>query len=907
MFKNFTIVVLLLAFLCGFAQAQSSENQTILYGDLYKVAVNSHSDASLLIESGADAVVKLNDGYLVLTSPRALQVIEQSGLKYELVASGISSEQIALDNRQDELNLQKYNLLFQEDQLRVFRVEPGIHEDQVGAQLVRPKNLPLDIKFTAPLQIADKSKRAIEDLQTLINLVEQDSLQLYTERLQAFTHRLAGTDSNYASRDWISSKFAEFGYDSIVIDSFQAYVSGSYKDCQNVVAFKVGSVLPDHHVIVGAHFDGVSGSPAADDNGSGTAAVLEMARVLKDYGTDLTFVFILFDSEEQGLNGSYHYAENANNAGDSIVYMFNMDMIAHYENSDQAKLYHGTDLTYTDLFADLADSLLGITSHYQGNLAGSDHYPFTQYGYRATFLHEYVFSNVYHSYQDSTTYMNFEYMTDMTQAGLATVYYVSQSYALPQVAFSYIDPLPEQLVPDQTTEFQVEVTSVNGGTPVPGSGSLHYSINNGPYTEIAMTIISGNVYEAQLPALACGQRVSYYLSAEEVENGVFYDVDLDNPHNAMSATQMYDEIADNFQTDQGWTTENIGASSGFWQRGVPVNDPGWDYAPASDADGSGQCYLTENVYGNSDIDAGAVRLTSPSFDMSLPGTISYDYYLHLTNTDGGVDKLLVEISDNDGLSGWTQIAVHDTHGGRDWRSYQITELDVIAAGLTPSSNMKIRFTANDADPQSVVEAGIDNFRVTQALCEQQENITGVVVYMDTVTMALHEDSVLSFLEYEEGQNSGALDIWFHAEGGLLQPNPQYYNYSLTIGDDQVATVTDLGDYSLQIDGISAGQTTLTIELNWLDELIYTSPAFDVTINLPYVPGDANGNGDVDVSDAVYIINNIFAGGPAPDPFEAGDCNCDGLVNVSDAVWIVNFVFTGGNAPADLDDDGQPDC
>jgi hypothetical protein len=75
----------------------------------------------------------------------------------------------------------------------------------------------------------------------------------------------------------------------------------------------------------------------------------------------------------------------------------------------------------------------------------------------------------------------------------------------------------------------------------------------------------------------------------------------------------------------------------------------------------------------------------------------------------------------------------------------------------------------------------------------------------------------------------------------------------------------------------------------------------------YTRGDANGDGIVNVSDAVAIINYVFVGGDPPDPIEAGDCNCDDVVNVSDAVWIINYVFVGGNTPCDIDGDGIPDC
>jgi hypothetical protein len=64
----------------------------------------------------------------------------------------------------------------------------------------------------------------------------------------------------------------------------------------------------------------------------------------------------------------------------------------------------------------------------------------------------------------------------------------------------------------------------------------------------------------------------------------------------------------------------------------------------------------------------------------------------------------------------------------------------------------------------------------------------------------------------------------------------------------------------------------------------------------YTCGDANTDGQVNVGDAVFLINYIFKGGSAPDPLEAGDANCDGQVNVGDAVYLVNYIFRGGPEP-----------
>lgn len=64
----------------------------------------------------------------------------------------------------------------------------------------------------------------------------------------------------------------------------------------------------------------------------------------------------------------------------------------------------------------------------------------------------------------------------------------------------------------------------------------------------------------------------------------------------------------------------------------------------------------------------------------------------------------------------------------------------------------------------------------------------------------------------------------------------------------------------------------------------------------YVCGDANGDGMVNVGDAVFIINYVFKGGAAPERLEAADANADGECNVADAVYLINHIFKGGNPP-----------
>jgi hypothetical protein len=275
---------------------------------------------------------------------------------------------------------------------------------------------------------------------------------------------------------------------------------------------------------------------------------------------------------------------------------------------------------------------------------------------------------------------------------------------------------PESVPPATPTPISVQI--VDGGEVyVPGTGLLHYRYDGGNWQTTPLTLINGNLYEAMLSAAACTDTPEFYFSAQGDQGTVVYHPKgAPNQWHATEVGTLTMVMDDDFETNTGWTAINLGATSGDWERGVPVNDPSWDYDPASDYDGSGQCYLTENQFGNTDVDNGAVRLDSPLMDFSAGGvTISYAYYLRLTNSDGS-DRLLVQISSNGASGPFVEIARHDTDGGLSWRLHTITEADLQAAGVSLTANMQMRFTANDGGTQSIVEAGLDAFKVSSFSC-----------------------------------------------------------------------------------------------------------------------------------------------------------------------------------------------
>lgn len=400
--------------------------------NLYTVMIGSAQEAQVLSASGIRAIAVITGGYLVISEESMATGLADAGLTITLVAQDISRDQIAMDGRLDRKNVDRYPLLYEDGNLRLFRVSAEkTLTPEVAGELIPVQNRQITITYRRALTLNPQMSMADIDLDSLIVKISQDSLTSYVARLAAFGTRVTGTDSCHAARDWIAAKFASFGYDSLYIDSFFGLFAG-----QNVVAVKVGSLYPDRQIVIGGHYDGVTNSPAADDNGSGVAGTLEMARILKDVETDMTFIFIAFDTEERGLYGSDHYAEAAAARGDRIVYMLNMDMIGNLPNTNMAKLYYGPVIAYSQLWGRLADSLVGITGVLSGPSGGSDHVGFLEEGYDVTFVQEGIFSSVYHSALDDPAHMNFEYMTRMVKASLATVFTVNT--VLPPVIISSI-------------------------------------------------------------------------------------------------------------------------------------------------------------------------------------------------------------------------------------------------------------------------------------------------------------------------------------------------------------------------------------------------------------------------------------------------------------------------------------
>jgi hypothetical protein len=164
---------------------------------------------------------------------------------------------------------------------------------------------------------------------------------------------------------------------------------------QNVVGFVQGKLEPDSFFVFTAHYDhlGQMGAdvyfPGANDNASGTAMIIDLARYYSDPENqpDYSIVFMAFGAEEAGLLGSSYYANNPLFPLNNIKFLINLDMVG--SGSEGIKIVNGT------IFKEEFDRMVKINDEYnfvssineRGEAANSDHFPFYEIGVPSIFIY----------------------------------------------------------------------------------------------------------------------------------------------------------------------------------------------------------------------------------------------------------------------------------------------------------------------------------------------------------------------------------------------------------------------------------------------------------------------------------------------------------------------------------------
>ena len=275
-------------------------------------------------------------------------------------------------------------------------------------------------------------------IQTIINQTNIDSLIYFVKELSGEVSTIIGGSpytilsrnknqpGNNMAANYIKQKLDSYG-----LVTYDQWWSGTGR---NVYGVQLGSLYPNKQYIICAHFDDMpSGTtaPGADDNASGTAAVIEAARIFSQYNSKYTIIYALWDEEEQGLIGSAYYAQQAALAGDSIMGVINMDMIAYDSDNDNVGEIHiqnyGNSISLKDNMVQVNTTYsVGVTpSIINPGTTASDQASFWNHGYGALLLiEEYYggdFNAYYHTTSDKILYFNQPYYHKMSRLSLGTV------------------------------------------------------------------------------------------------------------------------------------------------------------------------------------------------------------------------------------------------------------------------------------------------------------------------------------------------------------------------------------------------------------------------------------------------------------------------------------------------------
>jgi hypothetical protein len=233
---------------------------------------------------------------------------------------------------------------------------------------------------------------------------------------------------------YVYNQFAALG----LTTSFDPYTYNG-RSLKNVLGVKLGTVDPTRIYIVEGHLDSTSPSPTtlapgADDNASGSCAVLEAARLLAGLPSDYTIYFLCVTAEEQGLIGSEHFAAEADAQNLDIRGVLNMDMVSYHDPAGQDLWLEGfhqgvSSVWLMNQVSSNARTYAGLSVYiYPGEGWGSDHEPFHSHGFSAILSIENEWDSYpcYHRTCDTVDWVNPWLWSRITAANAITAGQLAQ-------------------------------------------------------------------------------------------------------------------------------------------------------------------------------------------------------------------------------------------------------------------------------------------------------------------------------------------------------------------------------------------------------------------------------------------------------------------------------------------------
>lgn len=347
-----------------------------------------------------------------------------------------------------------------------------IHTDKETIRGIQGLGLQIKHLRGRPLLLGEKTavsyglSSAGSDKQNLINemvsKVQESSVRNYIQTLQDYGNRYVWNYAYDQSAEYALGEFQNMGfsagYHQFVLQEDNSYVKN------NVIATITGASKPDEIFIICGHLDTVSNCPGAEDNASGSAMVMEAARVLSQYKFDSTIKFILFGAEEEWFEGSETFVNEMADSGANLAGALNFDMIAYMDtpNKDILICSHTSWQELAQAVVQAANTYTDIQAYnYVDNSAWwSDHWSFWQRNYPAICGIEYSadhFYPWYHQPTDTIDKINTSFAAEVAKLGIA---------ALAELANPVISAPPPEPVFEKINNTLVQGTSYSDTTAI---------------------------------------------------------------------------------------------------------------------------------------------------------------------------------------------------------------------------------------------------------------------------------------------------------------------------------------------------------------------------------------------------------------------------------------------------------
>ncbi|MDD4847858.1 MAG: M20/M25/M40 family metallo-hydrolase [Bacteroidales bacterium] len=484
-----------------------------------------------------------------------------------------------------------------------------------------------------------KEIRNDNQIEILIASINQDSLQSYVQHLQDYGTRRYNTQQSVQAQNWIQQHFERYGYET-ELQQVSNYIS------KNVIAIKTGSKYPDEYVVCGAHYDSYTfaqsnNEPGADDNATGTAGMMEIARVLSEHTFDRSIIICAFTAEEIGLYGSSAYASRCAQEGKNILGYFNIDMSGYLQEGSEMHTCVIHPISASDLYHFYETTCMMYVPELtvqEGSLSGgdSDHTSFNQNGFMGIYPFEDCdnYSPHIHSTNDliGPSVNNFLQVKTFTKACMANVLRMANLRSTPNHLMATVN---ENQVSLQWDAMQEEISEYRV-----------YRNNE----QIAIVDLNTTTYEDN--EVENNVYYTYYITCVFAEDGIESD-----PSNLVTVYPMSPIIV---PFNENW--DQLATLPPYWSLEQESGSLQWEVSE----DGTPMPHSSPNhlrLYSSTN---NVCKLVSPQFDFSQTSDVVLSFWHSQKEWYGDQDRLKIYYKNalanewillesyNDNIAAWTQ-------------------------------------------------------------------------------------------------------------------------------------------------------------------------------------------------------------------------------------------------------------